>query len=211
MVDADPSGPSSSIRVERLGLLGGTFDPVHVGHLVAAQEVLGALHLDRVLLVVAGEPWQKAGSVHAPADLRLAMVEAAVNGIAGIEASGIEVHRPGASYTADTLRELASPGREIFLIVGDDVAADLDTWARTDEVRDLATLVIVGRVGDSRVTPSLAGWRVECVTMPLLDVSSTEIRRRVALGLPVDFVVPSGAVRIIRDRGLYTRPDDAGS
>ena len=210
-MDADPGGHPGIRQIERLGLLGGTFDPVHVGHLVAAQEALVSLRLDRVLIVVAGDPWQKAGGVHAPADVRLAMVEAAVEGVAGLEASGIEVDRPGPSYTADTLAQLASPGREIFVIVGSDVAAHLDTWVRVDEVRELATLVIVQRAGEAAARVDLGGWRVERVTMPRLDLSATEIRRRVEQGLPIDFVVPSGAVRIIRDRGLYTRPDDACS
>jgi len=206
-VDASSGERSGTGPAERLGVLGGTFDPVHVGHLVAAQEALGSLGLDRVLLVVAGDPWQKSGSVHAPADLRLAMVEAAVDGIPGLEASGIEVARPGATYTADTVAALASSGREIFVIVGSDVAARLDSWVRSDEVRDHATLVIVQRAGEPVVRTDLSGWHVERVTMPRLDISSTEIRRRVAHGLPVDFVVPSGAVRIIRDGGLYTRGD----
>lgn len=195
----------SGQRVERMGVLGGTFDPVHVGHLVAAQEALASLSLDRVLIVVAGDPWQKSGSVHAPADVRLEMVEAAVHGIPGLEASGIEMERPGPSYTADTLAALASSGRELFLIVGEDVAAHLDTWVRIDEVRDFATLVIVRRAGEAAVCADLDGWRVERVTMPRLEVSSTGIRRRVAQGLPIDFLVPPGVVRIIRDRGLYTQ------
>ena len=210
-MDADPGGHPGIRQIERLGLLGGTFDPVHVGHLVAAQEALVSLRLDRVLIVVAGDPWQKAGRVHAPADVRLAMVEAAVDGVAGLEASGIEVERPGPSYTADTLAQLVSPGREIFVIVGSDVAAHLDTWVRVDEVRELATLVIVQRAGEAAARVDLGGWRVERVTMPRLEISATEIRRRVAQGLPIDFVVPSGAVRIIRERGLYTRTDDACS
>lgn len=195
----------SGQRVERMGVLGGTFDPVHVGHLVAAQEALASLSLDRVLIVVAGDPWQKSGSVHAPADVRLEMVEAAAHGIPGLEASGIEVERPGPSYTADTLADLASASRELFLIVGEDVAAHLDTWVRIDEVRDSATLVIVRRAGEEAVCADLDGWRVERVTMPRLEVSSTGIRRRVAQGLPIDFLVPPGVVRIIRDRGLYTQ------
>jgi len=195
----------SEERVERLGVFGGTFDPVHVGHLVAAQEARAALGLDRVLLVVAGDPWQKSGGVHAPAAVRLEMVEAAVHGIPGLEASAIELDRPGPSYTADTLAALASNRRELFLVVGDDVASHLDTWVRIDEVRNLASLVVVRRAGEVGRWAVPDGWRVERVTMPRLEVSSTDVRRRVALGLPIDFVVPPGAVRIIADRGLYTR------
>lgn len=139
------------------------------------------------------------------------MVEAAVAGVPGLEASSIEVTRAGPSYTADTLAELSSPGRDLFLIVGSDVAARLDTWVRVEEVKRLATLVMVERAGDDPAGADLAGWRVERVAMPRIDVSSTEIRRRVADGLRVDFEVPAGAVRIIEDRCLYTRRDDEGS
>ncbi len=207
----DPPGRAAGEAAERLGLLGGTFDPVHVGHLVAARAVLEMLRLDRVLLVVAGEPWQKSGGVHANARDRFAMVEAAVDGVPGLEASCIEIDRPGASYTVDTLTELASPGRELYLIVGTDVAARLDTWVRVDEVKHLATLVVVERPGDAPPGAELEGWRVERVVMPSFDVSSTEIRRRLADGLRVDFEVPAGAVRIIEERGLYTRRDDERS
>ena len=134
---------------ERLGVLGGTFDPVHIGHLVAAVTVRAALGLDRVLLVVANQPWQKAGRQLTPAEDRLAMVEAAVHDRDGLQASRIEIDRGGDTYTADTLEQLAAenPDRELFLIVGTDVAADLGTWERPDVVARLATLVIVGRAG----------------------------------------------------------------
>ena len=190
--------------------MGGTFDPVHVAHLVAAAEARAALGLDLVLFVVAGSPWQKAGRVHAPADLRLSMVEASLAGMEGLQASPIEIERGGLTYTADTLAALAAPERELFLIVGADVAARMDTWVRSREVASLATVVVVERAGEGAATPPGEGWRVEHVVIPRLDVSSTDIRRRVALGLPIDFLVPEPAVRIIRGCGLYTRPDDAG-
>lgn len=193
---------------ERLGVLGGTFDPIHVGHLVAAVNARHALGLDRVLLVVANVPWQKAGRAGmAPAADRLAMVEAAVAGVEGVEASGIEIERGGDTYTADTLEALLAedPARELFLVVGDDVAAELHTWRRPETVRDLATLVVVSRPGAEPVRLG-PGWRHQRVEIPALDVSSTDLRARVAEGRPLDFLVPDGAIRCIRERGLYRSP-----
>src|SRR3712207_148289 len=134
----------------RIGVFGGTFDPVHIGHLVAANEVRWKLGLDVMLLMVAGEPWQKAGRPNlSPAADRLAGVEAAVADVEGLEASSIEVDRDGPTYTADTLAELraAEPDAELFLIVGADVTELLDTWERPAEVQRLATLVAVERPG----------------------------------------------------------------
>jgi len=204
MDESDPRAGATGAR-ERLGVLGGTFDPVHVGHVVAAVDVRCALDLDRVLLVVAGHPWQKQGEVVAPAAARLAMVEAAVAGIAGLEASSLEVERPGPTLTADTLALLDDGTRELFLVVGSDVAARLDTWRRVDEVRRRATLVVVSRSGDVDVEPAGTGWRRAHVTIPRLEVSSTEVRDRVAAGRPIDGLVPAGAVRVLREHGLYTR------
>lgn len=203
--------PGASLRRERLGILGGTFDPVHVAHIVAAMDAREALDLDRVLFVVAGDPWQKSGQVRAPARARLAMVRAAVEGVEGIEASGIEVERSGPTYTADTLEALARPERDLFLVVGSDVAASLATWKRVDVVRSLTTVVVVERSGQPAVSPPGEGWRVEYVTIPRFDISSTDVRDRVAAGRPIDFLVPRGAVRILREEGLYTRPDGQGA
>ena len=197
----------------RIGVFGGTFDPVHIGHLVAASEVRWALGLDVVLLMVAGEPWQKVGSRQlAPAADRLAVVEAAVEGIDGLEASPLEVERDGPTYSADTLAELAAandPGTELFLVVGADVTHLLHTWERPDEVRALATLVAVERPGAPGVdleALTADGWRVETVPIPALDVSSTDVRARLAEGRPIDFLVPPAAVRVLRERGRYARP-----
>ncbi|HEX5615065.1 MAG TPA: nicotinate-nucleotide adenylyltransferase [Acidimicrobiia bacterium] len=190
-------------RTERLGILGGTFDPVHVAHLVAALEARAQLALDRVLVVVAGDPWQKRGDVVASAEDRYAMVAAALEGVDGLEASRVEIERAGPTYTADTLHALADDDRALFLIVGSDVATRLDSWERADEVRRLATLAVVTRADEPvRVPPG--DWRVETVRMPRLDISSTDIRARVAAGLPIDYLVPAGAVRVLRRRRLYT-------
>ena len=193
----------------RLGVFGGTFDPVHVGHLVAAVNVRHALALDRVLLVVAAEPWQKVGTrTISPAADRLALVAAAVGDVDGLEASDLEIVRGGVSYTADTLSELrATHGGdvELFLVVGGDVAAALDTWERIDVVRRMATLVVVNRPGAS-VARLDSTWRVETVDIPNIEISSSDLRARAADGRPLDYLVPEAAVRCIRERGLYARP-----
>lgn len=189
----------------RIGVFGGTFDPVHVGHLVAAVNVRHAIALDVVLLVVANRPWQKEGARPlTPAADRLAVVQAAVGEVEGLEASDLELVRGGVSYTADTLAALraADPGAELVLVVGADVAVALHTWQRLDEVRRLCRLAVVNRPGAP--APAVpAGWPADVVEIPALEVSSTDLRSRVADGRPLDYLVPEAAVREIRRRGLY--------
>ncbi len=191
---------------ERIGVLGGTFDPVHVGHVVAASEARWALRLDRVLLVVAGDPWQKRGQVVASGPDRLALVRAAVEPVDGVEGSAVEVDRPGPSVTADTLDELAAPGRQFFLLLGADAVANMPTWKRLDETRDLCTIVVIERAGDSYTEPPGSGWRFERLSIPRLDVSSSDIRARLAAGRPIDGLVPAPVIHAIDARGLYTEP-----
>lgn len=188
---------------ERVGVYGGTFDPIHVAHLVVAAEVRHALDLDRVLLVPAGDPWQKRGAVVASAADRLAMARLAVEGTTGLEVDDLEVRRTEASVTADTLEDLSAPGRELFLVLGADAVANMPTWRRLEETRDLCTLVVVERAGE-RAEPPGAGWRVEHVGVPRIDVSSSDIRARLAAGRPVDGLVPSAAARYLQDRRIYT-------
>ncbi|MGH9164743.1 MAG: nicotinate-nucleotide adenylyltransferase [Acidimicrobiales bacterium] len=189
----------------RLGLLGGTFDPVHVGHLVAAAGARHALGLDRVLLVVANRPWQKEDRRPVtPAEDRFAMVAAAVEEADGLEACRLEIDRGGTSYTADTVAQLHvdDPHAELFLIVGADVAAELDTWVRREELYPALTLAVVSRA--SVPTPAPAPpWRSVIVETPRLEVSSSDLRRRVADGRPLDGLVPAAALRQLRRRGLY--------
>lgn len=192
-----------------LGILGGTFDPPHIGHLAAAVEVRSALNLDRVVLMVANEPWQKVGTrvLSAPAD-RLAMTRSAVAGLEGIEAGDAEIVRGGPTYSIDTLEHLRSiaPEQQLFLIVGADAAAGLHTWHRAEELPELAVLVIVDRNGDEHaVAPE--GWEIERVSMPRLEVSSSDLRQRVADGRPLaPFTVP-GVIDEIAARGLYGLAD----
>ena len=189
----------------RIGIFGGTFDPIHVGHLVAAVNVRHALTLDRLLLVVANQPWQKEGlrSITPPED-RYAMVEAAVGDVPGLEASRLEIDRGGVSYTADTVEAVASMNvaASLFTVVGADVADSLDSWERVDVIARLSTLVVVNRPGSTRHS-ALEGWRVVEVEIPALEVSSTDLRNRARDGRPLDYLVPDGAVRVIRARDLY--------
>jgi nicotinate-nucleotide adenylyltransferase len=196
-----------STQGRRIGVFGGTFDPPHVGHLVTAVNVRHALRLDVVLLVVANVPWQKVGerAVSAATD-RLAMVESAVAGVRGLEACDLELQRGGVSYSADTLDSLRrrEPAAELFLVVGGDAAAGLPTWERIDELRRLATIVVVDRPGVTAPLPP--GWELERVEVPRLEVSSTDLRARVGDGRPLDYLLTPGVIDSIRARGLY-RPD----
>jgi len=200
----DASGPGTAARRPRIGVFGGTFDPVHVGHLVAAVGARDALDLDRVRLVVANQPWQKHDRSVSPAEHRLEMLAAAVAGVDGLEASAIEIERGGESFTADTLDAMsdAEPDSDLFLVVGADVVADLPTWRRVDDVARLATLVVVTRPGAPHADPG-PGWTTERVEIPGLDVSATDLRKRAAAGQSLDFLVPTAAIDVIRRLNLY--------
>jgi len=190
----------------RLGVFGGTFDPVHNGHLAAAVNARRALGLDRVIVVPARDPWQKQDRELAPAEARLAMLEAAMAGVEGVEISSMELERPGPTYTADTVEELHrqyAGDAELFLIVGADAASDLATWDRPEVIRDLAAIVIVSRADIAEPDAPGPGWRVEHVRIPPLAISSTDLRRRAANGDPLDGLMPAAAIRCLRERGLY--------
>jgi nicotinate-nucleotide adenylyltransferase len=189
-------------------VFGGTFDPIHVGHLVAAVNARYAAGLDLVLMVVANQPWQKLPTrTITPARERYALVEAAVAGVEGLEASSLEIDRGGISYTADTLAELATayPRADLHLVVGSDLMGELHTWDRVEEVVKAATLVVVNRPGSEWTKEDHPGlpMRVLEVRIPALEISSTDLRQRAANGRPLDFLVPDTAIRWIRQRGLY--------
>lgn len=191
----------------RLGLLGGTFDPPHRGHLAAAIAVREALDLDRVDLLVANDPWQKSGERKVtPAAVRLQMVQALVDGNEGIGVDDREVRRGGPTYTVETLEELAfeQPGMDVFLIVGQDTADRIHTWHRHEDLLALSTLVIVNRDQNSQHVPAaLADARVQFVSMPLVDVSSTSVRAATAAGVDVSSMTSPSVAALMHANGLY--------
>jgi len=197
--------PSGTAAGERLGIFGGTFDPPHVGHLVTAVNARHELDLDRVLLVVSNVPWQKVGTREiSPAEARLAMVDAAVADVEGLEASRLELDAGGPSYTADTLATLLAedPGRELFVILGEDAAGGLLTWERWEEVRELATIVVVDRPG-SVPAAAPSGWRWQRLVVPRLEVSSTDLRARAVDRRPLDYLVTHEVADWIEQHDLY--------
>jgi nicotinate-nucleotide adenylyltransferase len=185
----------------RLGILGGSFDPVHLGHLALAEAARDRLGLDRVLLVVAaGQPLKPAGPA-ASAEDRYAMVRLAVRGRRGLEASDLELRRPAPSYTADTLRELrrSHPApADLLLLLGADALRDFPRWREVDAIRGLARVVACPRPG--AVAPP-GGFEVLAADTP--EVSSTEVRRRTAAGEPLAGLVPEDVEAYIRERRLY--------
>ena len=175
--------------------------------MVVATESRAQLGLDRVLLVVAGDPWQKRGRVVASAADRLALVDAAVDGVDGVEASAIEIERDAASVTADTLEALTAPDRELFLVLGADAVANMGTWRRLEETRDLATVVVVERAGDAHAEPpglrlaGASGWPSRASTS-----SSTDLRERLRERPPDRRPGPArGRARHPRPRPLHWR------
>ena len=194
----------------RLGILGGTFDPVHVGHLAVAKGAIECAHLDRVLFVPNAQPPHRAAAV-APAEDRLAMTRLAVQGEPSFEVSDVEVKRGGRSYTADTLSELhgAHPDDELFLILGWDAARLFRTWHEPERVRALASIVIVDRPGLGPPTPSeladtgLDPARVIKCHVSTPDVSGSKLRRVIAAGQPVTGQLPPAVERYVAEHNLY--------
>ncbi len=184
----------------RIGIFGGTFDPIHVGHLAVGSAAAHGAGLDEVLFVVAHRPWQKVGSRSiAPSAVRLEMVRAATESNDRFVASSIEIDRGGSSYTIDTVEQLRDehPDATFVLVIGSDVVGDLDTWHRHDELRDMVEVAVIDRPGDvGAVAPP--GWRVTLIDAPLIDLSSTMLRERMAANQPVDYLVPSTALAIWR-------------
>lgn len=190
----------------RLGIFGGTFDPPHLAHLVVAQDACSALGLDRVLFVVAAAPPHKHGRAFAPAPLRLEMLRAALAGDDRFIPCDLELRRAGRSYTVDTLRQLRDddPDAQLFLLIGADQAREFRTWREPEEIARLATVVALSREGDPGAAPADATLRTLAVTR--LDISATDIRRRVAAGEPIRYLVPETVAAIIRREHLYRGP-----
>ena len=191
-------------RVDRLGVIGGTFDPLHVGHLVAGSEALNAFGLDRVMFVPAGNPWQK--STHADAEDRFMMTTLGAAHHGHFSVSRLEIDRKGPTYTVDTLAKLKDFfDAQVFFIAGADTVAELNTWHKVDELSALTEIIAVTRPGYSLdVNEMAAGWpKVHSMEIPGIDVSSTMIRARLAEGKPIDYLVPAEVARYISRHGLY--------
>jgi nicotinate-nucleotide adenylyltransferase len=195
----------------RVGILGGTFNPPHLGHLVCAQEAYLQLRLDRVILIPARIPPHKPIEYEPGAEHRLELCRRAVQGDRRFAVSDLEVRRSGLSYTVDTLIRLHSqaPDNELFLIVGGDVAAGLRDWHEPERVLSLASLAVAKRRGTSRAAVDAAlhslrgGERAEFFRMPRIGVSSTMIRRRVRAGEPIKYLVPDAVADYIDRHQLY--------
>ena len=196
----------------RVGVLGGTFNPPHIGHLVCAQEALVQLDLERVLLVPVREPPHKAIEADPGVDHRVALCEAAVAGDDRLAVSRVDADRPGPSWTVDTLRRLHAdePEHDLTFVVGGDMAYSLPTWREPEAVLELAELGVAEREGVRRsdITERLeqlrgARERVRFFEMPRIDVSSSLLRRQVAAGRPVRYLVPDGVAEYMQAHDLY--------
>jgi nicotinate-nucleotide adenylyltransferase len=192
---------------KRIGIMGGTFDPIHHGHLVAASEVAGRFELDEVVFVPTGQPWQK-GAV-SPAEDRYLMTVIATASNPRFHVSRADIDRDGPTYTVDTLRDLSAvygPATELFFITGADALAKILSWKDALEMLSLACFVGVTRPGFELTDEHLPEDSVTLVEVPAMAISSSDCRARVASGKPVWYLVPDGVVQYIAKRKLY-RPD----
>ena len=195
----------------RIGVMGGTFDPIHHGHLVAASEVAHRFGLDDVVFVPTGEPWQKQGRRVSPAEDRYLMTVIATASNPRFSVSRVDIDRQGPTFTVDTLRDLLhqNPDTELFFITGADALEKILTWRGWEEMFELATFVGVSRPGfelsDTHLE-QIGDGRLHLLEIPALAISSTECRRRAAADIPVWYLVPDGVVQYIAKRNLY-RPE----
>ncbi|MFN8081763.1 MAG: nicotinate-nucleotide adenylyltransferase [Kineosporiaceae bacterium] len=189
----------------RLGVMGGTFDPIHHGHLVAASEVAAEFDLDEVVFVPTGQPWQKADREVSPAEHRYLMTVVATASNPRFTVSRVDIERPGPTYTIDTLRDLQKqrPGADLFFMTGADALAQILSWKDSDELFELAHFVGVTRPGHVLDDAGLPADRVSLMEVPAMAISSTDCRDRVGRGEPVWYLVPDGVVQYIAKYGLY--------
>ncbi|WP_138275490.1 nicotinate-nucleotide adenylyltransferase [Rhodoluna limnophila] len=187
----------------RLGVMGGTFDPIHYGHLVAANEVAFALNLDHVVFVPAGQPWQK-GSVSDAAH-RFEMTRLAIEGNPDFSVSRVDVDRSGATYAVDTVADIASenPDAELFFITGADALADIFSWKDPERLLKLAKFIGVSRPGHKLSVPRGAEDVVTLVEVSALAISSTDIREKVRQGKPIRYLLPDSVIEYITEHRLY--------
>jgi nicotinate-nucleotide adenylyltransferase len=190
----------------RIGVFGGTFDPIHIGHLILAERAREGLALDRVLFLPASAPPHKRNRPVSDAKLRREMVDVAIGGNEAFESSDLEIRRGGVSYTVDTLREIRrlQPADELFLLLGGDAVDDVPNWKDPDEIVRLAVLAVARRSCAERpLALPYPDARVAAVDMPTVDVSSSEIRRLVQAGRSIRYLVPAGVQAFIDAHNLY--------
>ena len=203
---------SASVR-RRIGVMGGTFDPIHHGHLVAASEAQAWFGLDEVLFVPTAEPWQKADRQVSPAEHRYLMTVIATASNPGFSVSRVDIDRGGPTYTIDTLRDLRGlhPEADLYFITGADALTEIFTWRDADDVFELAHFVGCTRPGsemDPETLSKIPSDRVTMVEVPALAISSTDVRRRTMRGEPVWYLVPDGIVQYIHKHDLYPRDSE---
>ncbi len=201
-------------QVQRLGVMGGTFDPIHHGHLVAASEVAALYDLHEVVFVPTGQPWQKTNRAVTPAEDRYLMTVLATASNPQFNVSRVDIDREGMTYTIDTLRELHAdrPGVELFFITGADALAQIFEWHSPEELFELAHFVGVTRPGyDLKVDDRFPPGAVSLLEVPALTISSSDCRDRVRRGAPIWYLVPDTVVRYVDKRSLYrdNRSDDS--
>ena len=192
---------ASILVVMRVGILGGTFDPIHIGHLIAASAVHEALNLDSVVFIPAGDPWQKRDRDLSPGQLRLEMVKLATENDARFQVSDVEIARSGPTYAVDTVREWKrlNPSDELFWIVGSDALSGIPSWHEWEALVSEVTIVAVNRVGQNDSVP----FDFVSVDMPEVRISATELRDRFTNGLDTQYLVPKNVSQYISDQGLY--------
>ncbi|QIK71108.1 nicotinate-nucleotide adenylyltransferase [Propioniciclava coleopterorum] len=204
-------------RSWRLGVMGGTFDPIHHGHLVAASEVAARFGLDEVVFVPTGQPWQKATKKVSPAEDRYLMTVIATASNPRFSVSRVDIDRPGDTYTVDTLRDLRAErgtDTELYFITGADALSQILTWRGADELFELAHFVGVSRPGvdlQQKDISHLPADKVTLLEIPAMAISSTDCRRRTSEDLPIWYLVPDGIVQYISKRGLYEVPENKES
>jgi nicotinate-nucleotide adenylyltransferase len=190
----------------RIGVMGGTFDPIHIGHLVAASEVAHRFSLDHVVFVPTGQPWQKSDRRVSSAEDRYLMTDLATVDDERFSVSRVDIDRDGPTYTVDTLRDIRADfgeDHEYFFITGADALGEILTWREPEEVLRLAHLVGVTRPGHELADPGLAPGRVTLLEIPALAISSSDIRARVSRGEPIRYLVTPGVEAYIAKVGLY--------
>ena len=194
--------------------MGGTFDPIHHGHLVAASEVQAWFDLDEVIFVPTGDPWQKSERIVSPAEHRYLMTVIATASNPRFRVSRVDIDRGGPTYTKDTLRDLHEqlPDAELYFITGADALAEIFTWRDASQLFEMAQFVGCTRPGyamDASTLEGIPADRVTLVEIPALTISSTDCRQRAAAGEPVWYLVPDGVVQYIAKHQLYTQPDQS--